>query len=321
MAKTALIVGISGQDGSYLAQLLLSKGYAVHGTSRDVETQSFSGLKQLGVRDKVGLHSASTADFRSMLEIITRVKPDEVYNLAGQTSVGLSFAQPTGAFESIAIGTIQLLEVLRHLKAPIRLDSSCSSECFGDLPKGSRADETTPFRPRSPYAMAKAAAFWAIDNYREAYNLYACSGILFNHESPLRPARFVTRKIVDTAVRIARGEKVRLDLGNLEIWRDWGYAPEYVEAMWMMLQQAQPADYNIATGESHSLKEFLTLTFQKLGLQWDQHVDVNPALLRATDLAYSGAHVTKAREQLKWSAQTRFPQLVEKLVDAELARN
>jgi GDPmannose 4,6-dehydratase len=321
MPKTALILGISGQDGSYLAQLLLSKGYKVHGTSRDVETQTYAGLRQLGILDQVSLHSASTVDFRSLLEVVTRIQPDEIYNLAGQTSVGLSFTQPTAAFESIAIGTIQLLEVLRYLKAPIRMFNSCSSECFGQQPHGSHCDEATPFHPRSPYAMAKAAGYWAVANYREAYDLHACSGILFNHESPLRPSRFVTKKIVATAARIARGEKVRLELGNLDVWRDWGYAPEYVEAMWLMLQQRKPDDFVIATGESRSLQDFLAKTFELLQLDWKKHVDIDRGLFRATDLAYGGGDPAKARKILKWSAKTRFAALVQLLIDAELGND
>lgn len=319
--KKALILGISGQDGSYLAQMLLSKGYSVHGTSRDVESQRFEGLNRLDIRADVKLHSVSPTDFRNLLEIITRLQPNEIYNLAGQTSVGLSFAQPTAAFESIAIGTIQLLEVLRYLKAPTRLYNACSSECFGEQSHGALCSETTPFRPRSPYAMAKATAYWAVANYREAYGLFACSGILFNHESPLRPERFVTRKIVSTAVRISRGEKVRLSMGNVNVWRDWGYAPEYVQAMWLMLQRDKPDDFVVASGTSHKLEGFLAAVFEELKLQWQDHVDIDANLMRTTDMLYSGADVCKAKDMLGWTATTGFRELVKLLVEDEQKRS
>lgn len=317
MARTALILGISGQDGTYLAQLLLSKGYEVHGTSRDAATQRFGGLSRLEIRDAVQLHSASLHDFRTLLEVVTRVAPDEIYDLAGQSSVGLSFEQPMETFESVSIGVIQVLEVLRYLKAPTRFYNACSSECFGEVDFGARSTETSPFHPRSPYAMAKAAGFWATANYREAFGLYACSGILYNHESPLRPERFVTGKIVAAAVRLARGERLALQLGNLDIWRDWGYAPEYANAMWRMLQQQQPSDYVIATGESHSLQEFLERVFARVGLHWREYVRVNPELLRPSDLYYSGADPSKALRDLGWQATTRFDALVDRLVNAK----
>jgi GDPmannose 4,6-dehydratase len=237
--KTALICGISGQDGAYLAQLLLSKGYNVCGTSRDAQVSSFSNLVKLGIRDRVKLESVALNDFRSVLQVLTKIQPDEVYNLAGQTSVSLSFEQPVETLESIATGTLNLLESMRFFNKPIKFYNAGSSECFGDT-NGEAATESTPFRPRSPYAVAKAAAFWEVANYREAYNLFACSGILFNHESPLRPERFVTQKIVSTACRIAAGSSEKLLLGNIEIERDWGWAPEYVEAMYLMLQQDEP---------------------------------------------------------------------------------
>ena len=320
MSKRALILGISGQDGAYLAQLLLSKGYVVHGTSRDAENQAFKGLKTLGIREQISVHSASLHDFRNLLNVITEVQPNEIYNLSGQSSVGLSFSQPMESFESIASGTIQLLEVLRFLNANVRLYNACSSECFGETTPGTHCSESNPFRPKSPYAMAKATAFWTTQTYREAYRLYVCSGILFNHDSPLRPTRFVTSKIVSAAVRIARGQRMRLELGNLDVWRDWGYAQEYVEAMWLMLQQPQPDDYVIATGESHSLQEFLERCFREVDLDWTDHVDVNPALFRPFDLAYSGADPAKAKSALKWQAQTTFDALIPLLVKHESHR-
>ena len=317
--KRALILGISGADGSYLSQLLLTKGYEVHGTSRDAENNPFRSLQQLGVRDRVNLFSASLLDFRNLLQVVTQVEPDEIYNLAGQSSVGLSFSQPMETMESIALGSLQILEVLRYLKRPIRFYNAVSSECFGDVEPGTACNELSPFRPRSPYATAKAAAYWAAANYREAYRLFVCSGILFNHESPLRPKRFVSKKIISTAVRIAAGEKIRLELGNLDIWRDWGYAPEYVDAMWRMLQQDQPTDFVIATGESHSLEEFVAETFRRLGLDWQEHVTVDRSLFRPSELKYSRGDSTRAGEQLGWRAETKFSQLIAKLVEAEQA--
>lgn len=312
--KRALIFGVSGQDGSYLSRLLLEKGYEVHGTSRDAETQRFSGLTRLGIRDRVRVHSASLTDFRNILQVVTQVEPDEVYNLAGQTSVGLSFTQPIEAFESIATGTLQILEVIRYLKAPVRFYNASSGECFGEIPVGEAADESTPFRPKSPYATAKAAAHWATANYRDAYGLFACNGILFNHESPLRPERFVTAKIINTARRIAGGESVSLQLGNLDIWRDWGWAPEYVEAMWNMLQADTPDDYVIATGEAHSLQDWIERVFAKLDLDWTAHVSTDTSLLRPTDIDYNRGNPGKAEERLGWTAQRSFDEVLDALL-------
>lgn len=226
----ALICGISGQDGAYLARLLPSKGYEVAGTSRDAQVSSFANLRLLGVHDFVQLESMAPTDFRSVLNVVRRTAPDEIYNLSGQSSVGLSFEQPVETLESMALGTINLLEAVRFLDSPVRLYSAGSSECFGDT-EGSAATEHTPFRPRSPYAVAKSTAHWLVSNYRDAYGLHASTGILFNHESPLRHERFVTKKVVALAVRIAKGDRTRLQLGNIEIKRDWGWAPEYVDAM------------------------------------------------------------------------------------------
>ncbi len=317
MTKKALVFGISGQDGSYLARLLLSKGYEVHGVSRDVESRQFYSLRCLGINNDIKLHSASLVDFRNLLKVITHVDPDEVYNLAGQSSVALSFSQPMETMESISIGTLQLLEVMRYLSAPIRFYNACSSESFGQIEQGSACDETTPFRPRSPYAAAKAAAYWATANYREAYGLHACSGILFNHESPLRPERFVTKKIVSTAVRIANGESIKLTLGNIDIWRDWGYAPEYVEAMWIMLQQPTPDDFVIATGESYSLRMFVQQVFEMLGLRWEEHTIFDDSLRRPAEVKFSKGNPAKAERMLGWRATTRFHDLGEILVEAE----
>jgi len=313
--KSALIIGITGQDGAYLAKLLLEKGYSVAGTSRDAQMANLANLNVLGVADKVAIHSASLTDFRGLWQVIDKNAPDEIYNLAGQSSVGLSFEQPLETFESVAVANLHLLELMRLLGRPIRFYNACSSECFGDT--AAPADETAPFRPRSPYAVAKAAAFWAVANYREAYGLFACSGILFNHESPLRPARFVTRKIVSTACRIAAGSGERLSLGNIDVVRDWGWAPEYVEAMWAMLQQDTPEDYVIATGRSVSLRDFTAAVFAELGMDWTAHVDSRPDLLRPSDIHKSLADPGKAATRLGWKARMATPEVVRAMIEAE----
>jgi len=314
--KRALISGISGQDGAYLAKLLLDKGYQVFGTARDAQMASFRNLETLGIRQQVTLLSMALNDFRSVLQTFSKVGPDEVYNLAGQSSVGLSFEQPVETLESISIGTLNLLEVIRFLQQPIRLYSAGSSECFGDT-GGAPADETTPFHPRSPYAVAKAAAHWEVANYREAYNLFACTGILFNHESPLRPERFVTRKIISAACRIAAGSGEKLQLGNISIARDWGLASEYVAAMWSMLQQDAPHDYVIATGETNTLEAFVVETFAQLGLDWREHVSTDPSLLRPSEIMVSRGNPGKAYRELGWQAKNRMRDVVRIMIDAE----
>ncbi|HVT44391.1 MAG TPA: GDP-mannose 4,6-dehydratase [Thermoanaerobaculia bacterium] len=311
--KRALIFGVSGQDGAYLSRLLLEKGYAVHGTSRDAEAHSFENLARLGIRERITVHSVSLVDFRNVLQAITQAEPDEIYNLAGQTSVGLSFAQPVEAIESITLGTLQILEAIRYLKAPIRFYNASSSECFGEIAEGEAASESTPFLPRSPYATAKAAAHWAAANYRDAYGIFACSGILFNHESPLRPERFVTMKIVAAAKRIAAGSSEKLELGNLDIRRDWGYAPEYVDAMWRMLQQETPDDFVIATGEAHTLRDWVETVFGRLDLDWREHVVINPDLFRPSEILYSRGDASKARARLGWVPETDFGTLLDGL--------
>ena len=313
--KKALIVGVSGQDGAYLARLLLERGYEVYGTSRDHEVSSFSNLAALGIKDRVNLASMVTSDFRSVLTTLQKADADEIYNLAGQTSVGMSFAYPVETFDSILIGTMNLLECIRLLKKPCRFYNAGSSEVFGNTE--TPADEQTNYHPRSPYATAKAAAHYAVANYREAYGLFAATGILFNHESPLRHSRFVTRKIVSTAVRIAKGSKERLQLGNLEVHRDWGWAPEYVEAMWHILQHDKPEDFVIATGRMHSLSQFVDRVFAVLGLDPKQYVDTDNSLLRPLDIAQSVGNPEKARRLLGWSARVTFDELVQKLVQGE----
>jgi len=316
MAKRALISGISGQDGAYLARFLLEKGYQVFGTARDAQMATFINLEKLGIRQQVTPLSMALNDFRSVLQSLSRAKPDEVYNLAGQSSVGLSFEQPVETLESISIGTLNLLEAIRFLQQPIRLYSAGSSECFGDT-GGVPADETTPFRPRSPYAVAKSAAHWEVANYREAYKLFACTGILFNHESPLRPERFVTRKIIAAACRIAAGSGEKLQLGNISIARDWGLSSEYVDAMWRMLQQETPGDYVIATGETNTLEAFVAETFAQLGLDWQRHVCTDPSLLRPSEIMVSRGNPGKSAIALGWQAKNHMRDVIRIMIDAE----
>ncbi|MEO8173500.1 MAG: GDP-mannose 4,6-dehydratase [Sediminibacterium sp.] len=315
--KKVLICGVSGQDGAYLSKLLLEKGYEVYGGSRDATTNTFSNLNTLKIRDKVHPVSINITDFRSTIQTIIRIRPDEIYNLSGQSSVGLSFEQPVETFESISIGTLNLLEAIRFGDQPVRLYNSGSSECFGELGH-QPADENTPFKPRSPYAIAKATAHWQVVNYREAYNIYACTGILFNHESPLRPTRFVTKKIINAACRIFKGSKEKLHLGNIDIQRDWGWAPDYVDAMWRMLQQDKPDDFVIATGITHSLQEYIQLVFGYLKMDWHEHVISDPALLRPTDLLIGRANPSKANKILNWKATYSLETVIEKMIEAEL---
>lgn len=300
--KRALICGVTGQDGAYLAKFLTDKGYEVYGGSRDAQVASLHNLSKLSIKNSVKIVSISINDFRSVLQTLLKVRPDEVYNLAGQSSVGLSFEQPVETLDSISVGTLNLLEAIRFSDLPIRFYNAGSSECFGDT-GNIAADELTPFRPRSPYGVAKAAAFWQVANYREAYNLHASTGILFNHESPLRAERFVTKKVVNAACRIAKGSQEILTLGNINISRDWGWAPDYVEAMWLMLQQTKADDYVIATGITDSLSTFIDTAFQTLGLDWTSHVRIDHDLFRPTDITIGYANPKKAYDQLGWKAK------------------
>lgn len=295
----ALICGITGQDGSYLAKLLVDKGYEVIGTSRDAMVASIENLHRLGIHEQVTLTSMAVSDFRSVLTVIQKHAPDEIYNLAGQTSVSLSFDQPVEAMESISLGTLNILEAIRIFGRPIRFYNAGSSECFGDT-GCQAANEKTPFCPRSPYAVAKSSAHWLVRNYRDAYGLFGCTGILFNHESPLRPQRFVTQKIVRAAASISRTGDGKLELGNIDINRDWGWAPEYVEAMWLMLQQEQADDYVIATGKSCSLGYFVARAFKWFGLNWREHVVFNDELRRPSEIIHSRGDPAMAEIRLGW---------------------
>ncbi len=313
----AVICGVGGQDGAYLADLLLRKGYTVIGTSRDAQSSSFSNLSAMGLVEKIQLESMATHDFRSVLNLLRKAEPDEVYNLSGQSSVGLSFEQPVETLDSVISGTLNLLESIRFLGKPIRFYNAGSGECYGDSDPGGAVEEA-PFRPRSPYAVAKAAAFWLVANYREAYGLHATTGILFNHESPLRPKRFVTRKIIATACRISQGSNETLTLGNLSIRRDWGWAPEYVDAMWRMLQCDSAHDFVIATGVSHSLEEFVQAAFARLDLDWRDHTVASEALFRPTDISEGRGNAAKAQRILGWKAKALMEDVISMMVTAEL---
>jgi GDPmannose 4,6-dehydratase len=313
VSKTALIAGVTGQDGAYLARHLLQQGYQVVGTSRDSQACNTSRLERLGILQDIHLRSLAPNDFRSVLKTLTVTGPDEIYNLAGQTSVGLSFEQPVECMESIAGGTLNFLESLRYLGLPSRFFSAGSSECFGDTGP-QPANEISVFQPRSPYAVAKSAAFWQVANYREAYGIYCCTGVLANHESPLRPSRFVTQKIISTVLAIKAGAQQYLCLGNIDIWRDWGWAPEYVQAMHLMLQQDNPADFIIATGITNSLRDFVDAAFAAVGLNSSDHLQTDSTLLRPSDLKYSAMDPTRIYSALGWKASLGLPEIIERMI-------
>ena len=314
--KTALITGITGQDGCYLARHLLGLGYRVIGTSRDAESARSGNLQRIGIADAIELRSMNPTDFRSVLQVISTHKPDELYNLAGQTSVGASFEHHVETLESIGIATLNFLEVIRLYAPQVRFYNACSSECFGHAASG-RFDEDSPFRPRSPYAVAKSQSFWEINIYREAYGLFASSGILFNHESPLRHPRFVTRKVVSTALRIANGSHERLSLGNTAVIRDWGWAPEYVTAMHLILQHETPRDYVIATGTECSLNDFVGEVFRTVGLDATRHVDIDQSLFRPSELQRSVGNPARATAHLGWRATKDWRAVAKAMVDAD----
>ena len=318
--RTALISGVTGQDGAYLAKLLLDRGYQVIGTSRDANSANWAGHVRLGIDSQVVRATMVSHDFRSVIQTISKYRPDEIYNLAGQTSVGQSFEQPVEAIESIAVGTLNILEAIRFVDRPVRFYNAGSSECFGDTGTVA-ASEATPFRPRSPYAVAKACSHNLVSNYREAYGMYACTGILFNHESPLRPSRFVTKKIVRSACRIASGKSEKLTMGNLDIHRDWGWAPEYVGAMLAMLQQETAKDFIIATGRTVSLEYFVNKVFSFFNLDWRGFVEQDRALFRPSDIRYGCADPSAAAEQLGWKARHDVDHVIEEMCRDELRLN
>jgi len=313
--KRALITGITGQDGSYLAELLLEKGYAVHGMVRRSSTESFERIAHLSGR--IELHQADLLDQSSLLSVLRETRPGEVYNLAAQSFVPTSWVQPSLTGEFTALGVTRMLDAVKLVDTEIRFYQASSSEMFGRV-RESPQNEATPFHPRSPYGVAKVYGHHITVNYRESFGLFAVSGILFNHESPRRGREFVTRKISESVAKLKLGLQDELLLGNLDSKRDWGYAPEYVEAMWRMLQQDQPSDYVIGTGEHHSPDEFVQIAFKHVGLDPADFVQVDPALLRPAEVDTLLADPTKAREELGWTARTRFEELVRIMVEADL---
>jgi GDPmannose 4,6-dehydratase len=311
----ALVTGITGQDGSYLAELLLARGYEVHGVVRRSSTESFERIAHL--RDRVHLHQADLLDQSSLVTVLRDVRPAELYNLAAQSFVPTSWLQPSLTGEFTAIGVTRVLEALRFVDPEIRFYQASSSEMFGKV-RETPQNESTPFHPRSPYGVAKAFGHWITVNYRESYGLFAVSGILFNHESPRRGREFVTRRISEGVARIALGLSDELVLGNLDARRDWGYAPEYVDAMWRMLQAPGPVDYVVGTGQHHSPREFAELAFARVGLDPADFLRVDAALLRPAEVDLLVADATKAREELGWSPRTEFAELVQIMVEADL---
>lgn len=319
--KKALITGITGQDGSYLAELLLAKGYEVHGIIRRSSSFNTGRIDHLyrdphekGVR--LFTHYADLADPVALTRLLYELQPDEIYHLGAQSHVRVSFEIPVYTFDITGLGTVRLLEAIREARIEPRFYQASSSEMFGAAPPPQ--SETTPFYPRSPYAVAKVAAYWAVVNYREAHGLFAVNGILFNHESPRRGETFVTRKITRAVARIKAGLQDKLYLGNLDAKRDWGYAPDYVEAMWRMLQAPDPDDYVIATGEQHSVREFCELAFAHAGLDWKEHVEIDPRYFRPTEVDSLLGDATKAREKLGWAPHVNFEDLVRIMVDADM---
>lgn len=318
MRKTALITGITGQDGSYLSELLLSKGYEVHGIVRRSSTFSTSRIDHLFGNPMLLRHYGDLTDGTGLMAVVKAVMPDEIYNLGAQSHVRVSFDQPAYTVDTAALGALRMLECAREVmkEKPVRFYQASSSEMFGSSPPPQ--DETTPFHPRSPYACAKAYAHQQVVNYREAYGLFGCNGILHNHESPRRPENFVTRKITRTAARIKLGLEKELVLGNLDSKRDWGFARDYVEAMWLMLQQEKPDDYVIATGETHSVREFLEHAFRRVDLDWKQYVKTDERYMRPAEVNILCGNPAKAMRILGWSPRVKFEELVGMMVDADL---
>jgi GDPmannose 4,6-dehydratase len=320
ITASALITGITGQDGAYLAELLLSKGYRVIGAFRRASTVNTSRLDALGITEDLELVPFDLTDHGNMRRTLERTQPDEIYNLAAQSFVGVSFEQPITTGDITGVGAVRLLEVIREVDPEIRFYQASTSEMFGkaqEMPQ----NESTPFYPRSPYAAAKLYAHWMTVNYREAYGMHASSGIFFNHESPLRSVEFVTRKVTRAVARIKYGLQRELRLGNLAAKRDWGYAKEYVEAMWLMLQQHEPGDYVVATGETHSVEEFCEAAFEAAGLgSWERYVVSDPAFVRPAEVDLLMGDPTKAKERLGWEPGTRFEDLVSLMVESDLRR-
>jgi GDPmannose 4,6-dehydratase len=319
MGKHALITGITGQDGAYLSDFLLNKGYKVFGTYRRISTPNFWRLQYLGVFDKVNLVSADLVDAGSMVEAVKLAEPDEIYHLAAQSFVGASFEQPISTGEVTGLGVTRILEAIRQINPTAKFYQASTSELFGNGHSGSLT-ENSPFHPASPYSAAKLYGYWLTKIYREGYKFFACNGILFNHESPLRGLEFVTRKISNTAAKIALGMEKELLLGNLDAKRDWGYAPDYVNSMWLMLQQKEPDDYVVATNEAHSVREFAEKAFDVCGLDWQKYVKVDKRFLRPVDVNLLCGDYSKAKAKLAWKPKVKFDELVKIMVKEDLNR-
>ena len=320
MTKIALITGILGQDGSYLSELLLSKGYEVYGMMRRISVERFDNIQHLMQHPKFRLVTGDLADQNCLNRLVKDIQPSEVYNLAAQSHVGLSFEQPIFTADITGLGVLRVLEALRLFKPDARFYQASSSEMFGkvhEIPQ----KESTPFHPRSPYGVAKVYGHWITVNYRESYNMFCCNGILFNHEGPHRGIEFVTRKITDAAARIKLGKLDQIGLGTLETRRDWGYAGDYVEAMHLMLQQDQPDDYVIATGETHTIEEFAKLAFESVGLDYQKYIYIDPRFARPAEVDVLIGDASKAKAKLGWEPKVKFPQLVEMMVRSDLERH
>lgn len=318
-SKRALITGITGQDGAYLAKFLLNKNYTVYGTFRRLSTPNFWRLSYLGIQDKINFISADLFDFSSLIEAIKIAKPDEIYHLAAQSYVGASFDQPLTSGEYTGLAVTRMLESIRLTDPQIKYYQASSSEIFGNSDTHSQS-ENTPFRPQSPYAVAKLYGYWTTKIYRDGYNMFTTNGILFNHESPTRGLEFVTRKISNAVARIKLGLQNKLILGNLEGSRDWGYAPEFVEGMWKILQQKKPNDYVLATDETHTVQEFVELAFSHLDLKWEKYVKSDKKLYRIIEVNSLKGDSTKARRELSWNPKVKFKELVKVMIDADLDR-
>lgn len=320
--KKALITGITGQDGSYLAELLLAKGYEVHGVIRRASTFNTSRIDHLYSDPHINgvqlfLHYGDISDSTNLIKLLYSLAPDEIYHLAAQSHVRVSFDIPEYTADTTAVGTVRILEAVRETGIPTRFYQASSSEMYGKV-QAVPQDETTPFYPQSPYACAKVYAHWITVNYRESYDMFACSGILFNHESPRRGETFLTRKVARAAARIKTGLEDKLYLGNLQSRRDWGYAKEYVNAMWLMLQQEQPDDFVVATGESHTVEEFVERAFDHVGLQWQNHVEIDQRYFRPSEVDELTGDASKAKRELGWEPIVKFEELVSLMVDAEI---
>ncbi len=318
-SKKALITGVTGQDGAYLSKFLLDKGYKVYGGYRRNANYNLSRLDYLGIESKIELLPLELLEYSNILRVLEKVQPDEVYNLAAQSFIGIAFEQPLFTSDVTGLGALRMLEAIRTVNAKMKYYQASSSEQFG-RPRETPQNEKTPFNPRSPYAIAKTFAHYTTVNYREAHGMFCCCGILFNHESPLRGLEFVTRKITRSIAMIKKGKQEKLYLGNLESRRDWGYAPEYVEAIWQIMQQSEPDDYVIATGENHSVQEFVQEAFKCTGLEWKDFTSVDPKLKRPTEVDHIIGDSSKARAKFNWQAKTKFKDLVRIMVEADLAR-